>query len=72
MRSGPTTKRSSKMAATAMVGLAFLATACGSDNKSTSSSGSTAQKGTITIGAFNFPESQMLANICGGALRDDG
>ena len=73
MRSGPTTtKRSSRMAATAMVGLAFLAAACGSDNKSTSSSGSTAQKGTVTIGAFNFPESAILANIYAGALRNDG
>ena len=73
MCSGPTTtKRSSRMAATAMVGLAFLAAACGSDNKSTSSSGSTAQKGTVTIGAFNFPESAILSNIYAGALRNDG
>jgi osmoprotectant transport system substrate-binding protein len=56
------------------VGLALLAAACGDDddNETTTQGGQGAQKGTVTIGAFNFPESAILANIYAGALRNDG
>jgi osmoprotectant transport system substrate-binding protein len=48
--------------------LALVATACGGGSSS-SSSGS---KGTVTIGAFNFSESNILANVYGDALRAQG
>jgi osmoprotectant transport system substrate-binding protein len=52
-----------------LLALAVVATACGSDKKSTASSG--APKGTLTVGAFNFTESAILSNIYAGALRAD-
>ncbi|MGH9224457.1 MAG: ABC transporter substrate-binding protein [Acidimicrobiales bacterium] len=54
-----------------LVALALAATACGSNDDDTDA-GSGAQKGTVTIGAFNFPESAILANMYAGALRAEG
>jgi osmoprotectant transport system substrate-binding protein len=48
--------------------LALVATACGGG----SSSSSSGAKGTVTIGAFNFSESNILANMYGDALRAQG
>jgi osmoprotectant transport system substrate-binding protein len=60
----------------AILGLALVATACGSSGGGTkkSSGGSTtvAAKGTITIGGFNFNESSILADIYAGALQAKG
>jgi osmoprotectant transport system substrate-binding protein len=53
-----------------ILGLSLIASACGSSGGgSPSSSGN---KGTITIAGFNFPESNILANVYGGALKDNG
>jgi len=51
--------------------LALVAGACGEDDK-TDTATTTVPKGSVTIGAFNFPESAILANIYAGALRNDG
>jgi osmoprotectant transport system substrate-binding protein len=58
----------------ASAGLALVAAACGSSSKSSSSTGTTggAAKGSVTIAAFNFPESSILADIYAGALEKDG
>ncbi|MDQ4097268.1 MAG: ABC transporter substrate-binding protein [Actinomycetota bacterium] len=60
--------------AAVLAGVALLAAACGDDDddQTTSEGGQGGQKGTVTIGAFNFPESAILANIYAGALRSDG
>ncbi len=53
-----------------VLGLSLIASACGSSGGgSPSTSGS---KGTITVAGFNFPESTILANIYGGALKGSG
>src|SRR4051794_10755380 len=54
----------------ALLALAVVATACGKDKSDTAGTG--AQKGTLTIGAFNFTESAIVSNIYAGALRADG
>ena len=53
--------------AVALAALAAVATACGDDGDD-----SGAQKGTVTIGAFNFSESAILAHMYAGALRAEG
>src|SRR5438874_6227186 len=62
-------KRSSVLGAS-MVALALITTACGSTGGPASSSAS--PKGIITIASFNFSESNILAHIYGGALKDKG
>jgi len=53
-----------------ILGLSLIASACGSSGGgSPSSSGS---KGTVTVAGFNFPESSILANVYGGALKGQG
>jgi osmoprotectant transport system substrate-binding protein len=53
-----------------ILGLSLIGSACGSSGGgSPSSSGN---KGTITIAGFNFPESNILANVYGGALHGSG
>lgn len=52
----------------ALLGLSLIASSCGSSGGGTSSG----SKGTITFGAFDFPESNILASIYGGALKDAG
>ncbi len=47
---------------------AMVLVACGS----TSPSGTTSNKGTITVAGFNFPESSILAELYGQALAHDG
>ena len=50
-----------------ILGLSLIGSACGSSGGgSPASSGS---KGTLTIAGFNFPESNILANVYGGALH---
>jgi osmoprotectant transport system substrate-binding protein len=51
--------------------LALVAGACGSDSANDSAT-TTVPKGSVTIGAFNFPESAILSNIYAGALGNDG
>ena len=51
------------------LGLSLIASACGSSGGGSPSSGS---KGTVTIAGFNFPESSILANVYGGALKGEG
>lgn len=53
------------VALTAALALSLLATACGGGSSSSSST-------KVTIGAFNFSESAILANIYAGALSDGG
>src|SRR6266568_5283088 len=54
-----------------VVALALVTAACGgNDNKS--SSPTTQAKESITMAAFNFPESAILANIYGKALQTKG
>ena len=52
-----------------ILGLSLIASACGSSGGGSPSSGN---KGTITIAGFNFPESNILANVYGGALKGSG
>jgi osmoprotectant transport system substrate-binding protein len=65
------TKTTSRSLGVVLLGLALVATACGSDDNPTTTTAST-EKGSITIGAFNFPESAILSNIYAGALRTQG
>ena len=51
------------------VGLAFLTAGCGS---SPGASPSSSPKGSITVASFNFPESAILAQIYGQALKAKG
>src|SRR6266513_691575 len=51
------------------VALALVAAACGNDKKKSSES---TKKESITIAAFNFSESAILANIYGKALQPKG
>lgn len=62
--------KSFRALAAGLAALAVAATACGSDDDSGAGSG--AQKGTVTIGAFGFAESAIVANIYAGALRNEG
>src|SRR5437870_12138319 len=67
------THRKGRALAAALVVVALAAAACGKSSKPTkASSTTTASKGTITIGAFNFSESAILANMYAGALRQRG
>src|SRR3954454_2785936 len=56
---------------TIVLALALVAAACGGSS-SKSSSPTTQAKEAITIAAFNFPESAILANIYGKALQPKG
>jgi osmoprotectant transport system substrate-binding protein len=53
-----------------ILGLSMIVSACGSSGGGSPSS--SAPKGTITIAGFNFPESSILANVYGGALKGQG
>src|SRR3954470_1935128 len=53
------------------VAMALVVAACGSGDKK-SSSDTTQKKEAITIAAFNFSESSILANIYGKALQPKG
>jgi osmoprotectant transport system substrate-binding protein len=62
-----------------LVAAALVTAACGGGKSKSTKSGSATtlagaggQKQSLTIGAFNFSESAILANIYGGALRDSG
>lgn len=66
------TKSTFRIFGVSLLALALVATACGSDDDTSTSTGGGEQKGTINIGAFNFPESAILSNIYAGALRNDG
>jgi len=56
--------------AAAVLALALTVAACGSDGGSTANSGGEQKQ--ITIGAFNFPESEIMANIYAGLLTKAG
>lgn len=57
----------------AVVGLALVAAGCSSDDGSENSAASTTpDKGSVTIGGFNFSESAILAGIYEGALKNAG
>jgi osmoprotectant transport system substrate-binding protein len=49
----------------------MIVSACGSSGGGSPSTASS-PKGTITIAGFNFPESSILANVYGGALKGQG
>lgn len=53
-----------------ILGLSLIGSACGSSGGG--SPASTGSKGTITVAGFNFPESNILANVYGGALHGIG
>jgi len=53
-----------------MVALALVITSCGSTGGPSSSSSS--PKASVTVGALNFPESAILAQIYGQALKGKG
>jgi osmoprotectant transport system substrate-binding protein len=53
-----------------ILGLSLMASACGSSGGG--SPASTGSKGTITVAGFNFSESNILANVYGGALHGIG
>jgi len=46
--------------------------ACGGDSDDNGDSGDSGSKGAIKVGAFNFPESLLLANIYADALKKAG
>jgi len=52
--------------------VALLASGCGSTASNPSSSPSSAPKGKVVIGAFNFAESELLSQLYGGGLRGAG
>jgi osmoprotectant transport system substrate-binding protein len=54
-----------------ILGLSLIGSACGSSGGGSPST-SSSPKGTITIAGFNFPESSILANVYGGALKGQG
>ena len=56
----------------AAVTLSLGLVACGDDSDSGGGGGGDASKGDIKVGAFNFPESVLLANIYAGALKNAG
>src|SRR5262249_4523294 len=51
--------------------LAMVASACGSSGGGSPTTPAS-PKGTLTIAGFNFPESGILANVYGGALKGQG
>jgi osmoprotectant transport system substrate-binding protein len=53
-----------------ILGLSLIGSACGSSGGG--SPASTGSKGTLTVAGFNFPESNILANVYGGALHGAG
>ena len=54
-----------------LLALTLLAGACGDDSTDTSTGGG-GDAGSVTIGSFDFPESEILAYIYGGALEEAG
>ena len=54
-----------------ILGLSLIGSACGSSGGGSPAS-SSGSKGTITVAGFNFPESNILANVYGGALHGIG
>lgn len=54
-----------------ILGLSLIGSACGSSGGGSPAS-TGGSKGTITIAGFNFPESNILANVYGGALHGAG
>jgi osmoprotectant transport system substrate-binding protein len=54
-----------------ILGLSLIGSACGSSGGGSPAS-SSGNKGTITVAGFNFPESNILANVYGGALHGIG
>ncbi len=62
VRARPTGRAKSRIVGVLLLAVALLAFAFCRDGRSTA----------ITIGAFNFPESAILSNIYGGALRNSG
>ncbi|MFN2608509.1 MAG: ABC transporter substrate-binding protein [Acidimicrobiales bacterium] len=56
---------------TVAAGLALVAAGCGGSAKTSTGVGG-ASKGTMTIGAFNFSESAILADMYEGALKKEG
>ncbi|MGH9276945.1 MAG: ABC transporter substrate-binding protein [Acidimicrobiales bacterium] len=65
------TRSTFRILSAGLLALTLVATACGSDDDSSGTSGGQT-RGPIVIGGFNFPESSILANIYAGALRNDG
>jgi len=62
-------------AGAAVAGLALVVAACSSSKTTTTSTNTTTAseaKGALTIGAFNFSESAILADVYEGALKADG
>lgn len=55
-----------------VVVVAFVGSACGSDNKKSATKTKAASSSTIVIGSAPFSESVILANIYGKALAGDG
>jgi osmoprotectant transport system substrate-binding protein len=53
-----------------ILGASLIASACGSSGGGSPSQST--NKGTVTVAGFNFPESGILANIYGGALKGNG
>ena len=65
--------RTARVVGAAALVLVLAAGACGSSGGGTKkSSGTTVKKGSLTIGAFNFSESNTLAAIYGKALQAKG
>src|SRR5437868_6678705 len=65
--------RNARVVGAAVLVLALVAGACGkSGGGAKKSSATTANKGTLTIGGFNFSESSILAAIYGKALQSKG
>ncbi|HEX7276569.1 MAG TPA: ABC transporter substrate-binding protein [Acidimicrobiales bacterium] len=64
-------KSRTRLLAVTLVALALVASACGDDDD-TDGEVPAQPKGSVTFGAFNFPESAILSHIYAGALRHDG
>ena len=64
--------RRERIVAVVVAGLALVAAACGETGEGPEAGDTSPQRGTITVGGFNFPESSILAEIYGGALRAKG
>jgi osmoprotectant transport system substrate-binding protein len=60
------------IAAMAVTATAVLLAACGSSNGGSANGGATAKKTTITIGATNFEEQEIVANLYGDVLKHAG
>src|SRR5437588_12278815 len=61
-----------RLVAASIATLALMAGACGGGGKKTNTTGTTSKKEAITIAAFNFSESAVLAGIYGKALQPKG